>query len=232
MNELGLGSERAPAASAVAAVALAVTVVVLALVAAAGAGCGVGDPRACSVTCGAAGECPDGTSCGADLYCYRPDEVQGSCLAGPPDSGDGTTIDASVAEPDAAIRPDAGRPGFAGESAPNLAIPDDSPLGIDTSIDADTPGLEIETVQVHLEIAHTWRGDLVLTLSSPAGEIATVVEIPSDDLDDDVRGTFDVVGFTPGTGGTGPWTLHLVDRGPNDFGILEYWSIGINQPAL
>jgi serine protease len=129
------------------------------------------------------------------------------------------------------VESDAGPLGFAGESLPALTVPDNSPAGIDTLITADRDELEVTTVEVHLEIAHTWRGDLILTLISPTGESAPVVEILPDDSGDDVRGTFVVTGFTTGSSGTGDWTLRLTDRGPGDIGLLEYWSIGINQPA-
>lgn len=71
-------------------------VAALALVASAATvlgGCSAGGPRSCSVTCSAAGECPDGTSCGPDLYCYSPQETPGSCaLAGEPDGGGGDGV--------------------------------------------------------------------------------------------------------------------------------------------
>ena len=79
---IGAPSHRAPALVAVAIAAAAA--------AAGAAGCDAGGPRFCSVTCGAAGECPGGTTCGPDLYCYAPDDVPGSCAqAGQPDGGDG-----------------------------------------------------------------------------------------------------------------------------------------------
>jgi len=198
------------------------------LVAVASVGCGPGDPRACTVTCGAAGACPDGTACGTDGYCHSGEEPPESCALMRPD--------ADVEEPDANDRPDAsppdaGPPSFAGQSAPRLQIPDNSVFGIETVIEADTPSLEVETVEVHLEIAHPWRGDLILILISPIGEIEPVVVLDPADQANDVRGTFAVNGFTPGSSGDGPWTLRLEDRGPDDIGILEYWSIGINRPA-
>jgi hypothetical protein len=56
--------------------------------------CSAGDPRPCSVTCGTAGECPDGTTCGDDQYCYGADETPGSCAQGTePDAGDDASDD-------------------------------------------------------------------------------------------------------------------------------------------
>ncbi|HTE56762.1 MAG TPA: proprotein convertase P-domain-containing protein [Kofleriaceae bacterium] len=212
---------------------LHVAALVIALWSAGAAGCGSGDPRACSVTCGAAGACPGGTECGGDLYCHLPAEIADSCLAGPIDAAPIDPVDGAQARIDAAEdRPDGGgRLRFTGEDAPALEVPDDDLLGIDTTIEADVPDLEIETVEVHLEIFHDWRGDMVLTLLSPDGESAAVVDILPDDSGLDVRGTFEVEGFTRGSRGDGTWTLHLEDRGPGDVGVLEYWSIGVNAPA-
>jgi hypothetical protein len=181
-----------------------------------------GDPRACSITCGTADECPADTECGADGYCYLADQEPGSCSL--------DTVDAGQVEPDAADPPDAAAAAsFAGEDAPDLIIPDDSTIGIETAITADVAGLDVQTVQVHLEIQHSWRGDLIVTLRSPAGETYPVVELLPEDSGIDLRGVHDVTGFTAGSPAAGDWTLQLVDRGPGDVGTLEYWSIGINE---
>lgn len=59
------------------------------------AGCSAGDPRACTVTCAADGQCPDGTTCGADLYCYGPSETPGSCSQTGDDLSDDDGADVS-----------------------------------------------------------------------------------------------------------------------------------------
>jgi hypothetical protein len=68
-----------------------------ALIFAAAPGCNAGNPRPCTVTCAADLKCPDGTSCGADLYCYGPDETPGSCAQGD-DGGDDATDNADVGD--------------------------------------------------------------------------------------------------------------------------------------
>jgi hypothetical protein len=66
--------------------------VALALTVAATSGCSADGPRACTVTCGSAGECPEGTSCGPDQYCYGAEQEPGSCAegGGSDDGGDGS----------------------------------------------------------------------------------------------------------------------------------------------
>jgi hypothetical protein len=65
-------------------------------------GCSASDPRACTVTCGAAGECPDGMSCGPDQYCYAADQEPGSCAQGSGDDGtDGADDGSDDGESDA-----------------------------------------------------------------------------------------------------------------------------------
>ncbi len=44
--------------------------------------CDAGSPRACTVSCSADGQCPDGTTCGTDSFCHAPGEPAGSCAEG------------------------------------------------------------------------------------------------------------------------------------------------------
>ena len=80
-----LSSLPAAAAFLVAAAALVALATGLGI---AGAGCDAGSPRPCTVTCGGGGECPEGTQCGPDSFCYGPGETPGSCPTGDDDLGD------------------------------------------------------------------------------------------------------------------------------------------------
>ncbi len=77
----------------------------LAVAAAVAAAACSAQPERCKVQCGPAGDCPEGTACGADLYCYASDDHAGLCTAA-------SDADASSlpGDPDAAISPpDAGK---------------------------------------------------------------------------------------------------------------------------
>jgi hypothetical protein len=60
-------------------------------------------PERCKVQCGPSGDCPEGTACGADLYCYASDDHAGLCTASAADAS------SLPGDPDAAgVPPDAG----------------------------------------------------------------------------------------------------------------------------
>jgi hypothetical protein len=62
------------------------------------AGCSA-QPERCKVQCGPSGDCPEGTACGADLYCYASDDHAGLCTASAADAA------ALPGDPDAALVP-------------------------------------------------------------------------------------------------------------------------------
>ena len=72
-----------------------------------------------------------------------------------------------------------------------LDIPDDDPLGVTSTLDAipgntllgfvpDSGGI-IEDVEVVLSLDHTYIGDLIVTLTSPAGTEITLLDRPAGD---------------------------------------------------
>lgn len=213
------------------------------------AGCSAGNPTTCTVTCGVEGSCPDGTSCGTDGYCYSPAEVPGSCsLVTNPDGGGGpdgplggepdAATDGSIDEPDAA-QPDAdviGPPDacseetFAGVNNDGVFIPDNDLIGITTAIEADTTCVVVDTVQIRVDITHTFRGDIALGLTSPAGDTVLVLAPDSQDSADDIHLAFNV-DIAAGQSASGQWLLTVVDNFEQDFGTLDRWSIGINRSA-
>jgi Proprotein convertase P-domain len=214
------------------------------------AGCEAGSPRSCTVTCGDQGGCPDGTSCGTDGYCYAPAEVDGSCtLVGEPDASGVDGPDAAVGRPDAAVdrpdaavdrpdaavdpRPDAcaGPDSFAGIEADPASIPDGSLVGVASTIVAGGAAgcVVVDSVQIRIDITHTFRGDLSVFLTPPVGQTVLVVP-PSNDSDDDIHQTFDLA-IAAGQSAVGQWTLTVIDDVAQDAGTLDRWSIGINQAA-
>lgn len=82
--------------------------VALGIAGAAAAACRPADPAACSITCTAAGGCPDGMTCAADGYCHRTDERPDDCsAAGGADADAASGADGAVAVIDAARELDA-----------------------------------------------------------------------------------------------------------------------------
>ena len=203
------------------------------------AGCDAGNPRSCTVSCGAQGECPDGTTCGTDTYCHGPDEDPDSCLLIEPDANTdedaGTRVDASIRDggiPDANVTlPDAcsGRESFEEVRFPQLVIPDDDPAGVASGIQVDDGCVVVNTVEVSINITHTFRGDLAVDLIAPNNETVRLFA-PSSDSTDDINAIIPV-DIAAGESAAGPWILEVEDTAVGDVGSLDRWSLGINRPA-
>jgi subtilisin-like proprotein convertase family protein len=103
-----------------------------------------------------------------------------------------------------------------------LAIPDNHPAGIQSVIfvDVDRPILR---AVAHVDIQHTWIGDLWIGLESPAGTRLTLHDHAGGSTHD-LHADFEltrVVGERSG----GDWTLEIRDEGPSDVGTLQGWSL-------
>ncbi len=58
-----------------------------------------------------------------------------------------------------------------------LAIPDNSPAGISSTITV-SQNLTLTDLKVHVRATHTWVGDLIVRLTSPAGTTVTLLDRP------------------------------------------------------
>ena len=189
-------------------------------------GCSHRKPDACAVACGAGELCPEDSTCRGDGYCHAADD-DSICRPGQdlPDAG-----------PDADAEP--GGDGDACDGAPDeiadsdsrdVAIPDGDLVGINRTMAFDTSCVTVESVELKVEIAHPYRGDVELELTAPSGD-SELVLMSSDDSNPDIVATFDsTVGA--GTSAQGEWVLNVSDVFETDVGMLEYWSLGINMPA-
>lgn len=120
---------------------------------------------------------------------------------------------------------------YTGTSTTAADIPDNDPQGVTSRLEASaSEELVVQTLQVRVQVEHTWRGDLRIDLTSPAGETAVVHAFESSDSDDGFDQNFSVPDFS-GDSGVGAWTLTVVDGAGQDTGRLLGWSIGINADA-
>jgi endonuclease I/subtilisin-like proprotein convertase family protein len=87
----------------------------------------------------------------------------------------------------------------------------------------------VEALKLNLDLAHTWRGDLVVTLTSPSGRSAVVSNREGGSADD-LRGEFDLSAFA-GEPTEGRWTLTVEDKARRDTGTLEQWGLSIQTRA-
>ncbi|MGH8531172.1 MAG: proprotein convertase P-domain-containing protein [Gammaproteobacteria bacterium] len=119
-------------------------------------------------------------------------------------------------------------------SAPALAIPDDNAVGVRDKISFSETAA-IASLKVHIDITHTWIGDLRLTLTAPSGT-AVVLHDRNGGRADDIRRILDfstAPGLSALTGQSlrGDWMLHIQDLAPADVGRLNRWELEIEgQP--
>lgn len=117
-----------------------------------------------------------------------------------------------------------------GDSSPGLDIPDDDEDGVSDTIELEETEGEIEAIDVQVEIAHPFVGDLVVTLEGPSGAEATLQENEggSDDdlslrLDESDPELRPLLAESAG----GDWELTVVDTSSSDEGTLEEWSVSV-----
>ena len=119
----------------------------------------------------------------------------------------------------------------------NLAIPDNNTTGI-TSSTAIAGGLKIDSVEVDLNISHTFRGNLEVTLISPSGTESVLIARPKialrlkpksppivmpDSNDNIVFRTSSTHYRGEDSGGT--WKLRVRDLKSEEVGTLNSWKL-------
>lgn len=119
---------------------------------------------------------------------------------------------------------------FQATSTPAKDIPDYYHLGIRDVI-RFAEAATISSIEVSVDITHTYRGDLRLTLYAPSG-LAVVLHNRQGRREDDIKATFDMTS-TPelnnlvGQSLAGEWILHVQDLAPVDRGRLNSWGLEI-----
>jgi subtilisin-like proprotein convertase family protein len=135
-----------------------------------------------------------------------------------------------------------------------LAIPDNAPAGVSSTVVASSP-YDVVDVNVLVNITHTYTGDLDLYLIGPDG---TSVELSTDNggsgdnftdtLFDDGAATSVTAGSAPFTGSfqpeqplaalngqpaSGEWIFKVVDDAGSDLGTVDNWQLQltVNEPC-
>src|SRR5512140_2365250 len=109
-----------------------------------------------------------------------------------------------------------------GSAEPNAKINDNSTVTSKITINDD---VSIEKLGVGLNIAHTYRGDLIVKLKSPSGKEAVISNRQGGSADD-ITGNFDLSAFK-GESSKGEWTLTVEDKAARDTGTLKQWGLEI-----
>lgn len=79
------------------------------------------------------------------------------------------------------------------------------------------------TLKVGVDIKHTYRGDLVLTLVAPDGTVYPLEDFSNSDSADDVLKTYTVNASSEVANGT--WKLRVQDIASQDTGRVDAWNL-------
>jgi hypothetical protein len=105
------------------------------------------------------------------------------------------------------------------------AIPDNDPAGLSSTIEIGDSGT-ITDAKLTVDITHSWRGDLVVTLTK--GDDVVTISDHAGSSDDDLEGTFPLPTLN-GKPLTGTWTLKVVDTAHLDTGTLNSWKLDVTS---
>jgi M6 family metalloprotease-like protein len=114
--------------------------------------------------------------------------------------------------------------------APGTAIPDYPAAGIERSL-SNGSTFAIGSVEVSVDISHTYIGDLQVNLVSPAG-ISILLHDRVGGATRDLAKTYTAattpaLGTLAGKAAAGAWKLRIVDRAAQDVGKLNSWRVVI-----
>ncbi|HZM97559.1 MAG TPA: M6 family metalloprotease domain-containing protein [Vicinamibacterales bacterium] len=120
------------------------------------------------------------------------------------------------------------------KESPGLKIPDAPSGGIVRTL-AATSAATIGSVEVSVDISHTWIGDLRVSVRSPSGTEAILHDGAGGAADNIVK-TFTAANAPPlaalaGQPAGGTWQLNVVDRSAQDEGKLNEWKVSIKPSA-
>ncbi|MFF2953385.1 S8 family serine peptidase [Kitasatospora sp. NPDC057965] len=108
------------------------------------------------------------------------------------------------------------------ETLTDVAIADnatvDSPLTV-TGVGGSAPA----ALKVGVDIKHTYRGDLVVSLVAPNGTVYLLEDFPNGDSADDVVKTYTVNASASPADGT--WKLRVKDGAAGDTGTIDAWNL-------
>lgn len=121
--------------------------------------------------------------------------------------------------------------------SPEVAIPDNDPTGIRVYIDVDADAY-IATVDCYVNLTHTYKGDLIIELTSPEG---TTVRLHNQTggTAEDIITWYDAetqpdgpgsMGDFAGEWAEGEWELWVSDQASGDVGTLHTWGLRMSFP--
>lgn len=114
------------------------------------------------------------------------------------------------------------------KESPGTTIPDNHATGIERPL-ANATAFAIGSIEVSVDISHTYIGDLQVSLVSPAGTVVMLHDRaggPTRDLAKTyTAATTTALGALAGKAAAGTWKLRIVDRAAQDQGKLNSWRV-------
>ena len=115
--------------------------------------------------------------------------------------------------------------------SPGLHLPDADPTGVTSEIEVEAVG-SLRNIQVDVDITHTYRGDLKITLVTPGGLAINLHSVDRSEGEANLRVTYTATD-TPGLQALidqntliqGTWKLAVSDNLSQDIGKLNSWGI-------
>ncbi|MFE2260744.1 M4 family metallopeptidase [Streptomyces griseosporeus] len=109
------------------------------------------------------------------------------------------------------------------ENTTDVSIPDNGPAVTSSITVSGRTGNAPSTLQVGVDIIHTWRGDLVIDLIGPSGTAYRLKNFSSSDSADNVQTTYTVNASSEVANGT--WKLRVQDQATYDTGYINGWKL-------
>lgn len=108
------------------------------------------------------------------------------------------------------------------------AIPDNNTAGATSGVNVSSPVLRIKTLKVDVDITHTFRGDLVIQVIAPNGQVATLSNRAGGSADNFVVTGMDITNlFSASSLTTGTWKLFVQDLAGADVGTINKFRITV-----
>ncbi|UZI32776.1 S8 family serine peptidase [Streptomyces sp. VB1] len=104
-----------------------------------------------------------------------------------------------------------------------VAIPDNGAAVTSAITVTGRTGNAPADLKVAVDIAHTWRGDLVVDLIAPSGTVHNLKPFSSSDGTDNIKTTYTVNAATEKANGT--WTLRVQDKAHLLDGTINAWNL-------
>ena len=115
--------------------------------------------------------------------------------------------------------------------SPNLAIPDNDPTGIESTIYVEESGL-LKDINIGIVIEHSYIGDLRVTLTSPIGESVVLHDRQGGALRDIIEvydlESFPALNMFAGDNVQGNWRLNVSDNARVDTGKIALWEMELS----